>query len=79
MRYLKRLPLDQLKIDTRTWPIQTRSNCGRFEPLLKLSLNQSTVTQCDGFIFFCHATFFHERMLHLDFERAQFDKSLMRD
>ncbi|MDX8399918.1 MAG: sensor domain-containing diguanylate cyclase, partial [Gallionellaceae bacterium] len=45
-------------------------NCGRFESLLKLSLNQSTIIQCDVYIFFCHPTFFHERMLHLDFARA---------
>ncbi len=51
-------------------PTQTRSNCGGFESLLELSLNQRTVIQCDVFVIFRHATFFHEKMLHLGLERA---------
>ena len=51
-------------------PSQTRCNCGRFESLLELCLNQRTVIQCDVFVFFWHAAFSHERMLHLELERA---------
>ena len=57
--------------DTGTWPIQARRNGGRFKPLLELGLNQGTVSQGDVLVFFCHAAFFHERMLHLGLERAR--------
>ncbi len=41
-----------------------------FESLLELCLNQRTVIQCDVVVFFWHAAFSHERMLHLELERA---------
>jgi hypothetical protein len=33
-------------------------------------LKQRTVIQCDVVVFFLHAAFSHERMLHLELERA---------
>ena len=38
--------------------------------MLELRLYQDSLTQFQVFVFFVHATFSHEEMLHLELERA---------
>ena len=48
-------------------PARSNSRC---ESLLELYLNQDTVIQCDVVVIFRYAACSHERMFHLELERA---------